>query len=91
MVAVEPLPTGTLERSGGEFQKLVPHKVDVLISAVEEDVVTWFLTSIDRMHLATDAAPTDIRIPREDLPYCDWMTAVDLDGWKSGLISRRYM
>lgn len=91
LVTVEPLPTGTLQRSGGEFRRLVPHKVDVLISAVEEDVVTWFLMSFGQMHSATDAAPTDIRIPREDLPYCDWMTAVDLDGWKSGLISRMLM
>ncbi|RPD76638.1 hypothetical protein L226DRAFT_552271 [Lentinus tigrinus ALCF2SS1-7] len=85
LVTVQPvsLSARTLYWSGGELRPLLAHKVDVLISAVEEDVASWFLAVFAEMHPATDSTPVDIRIPREDLPYCDWMAAVDIGGWKN--------
>lgn len=78
LVSVHPIPSGQL---GGESSQLLPRAVDVLISAVEDDVIALFFAQVHPA--AVDSALVDIRIPRDDLPYCDWMAAIELSEWKS--------
>ncbi|RDX54230.1 hypothetical protein OH76DRAFT_1430981 [Lentinus brumalis] len=82
LVAVHRMSSWTQERADGELRQLLPQDLDVLISAVDEDAMSSFLEFYSQVRPAA-VAPVDIRIPREDLPYCDWMAAVELSGWKN--------
>ncbi len=82
LVAVHRMSSWTQARADGELRQLLPQDLDVLISAVDEDAMSSFLEFYGQVRPAA-VAPVDIRIPREDLPYCDWMAAVELSGWKS--------
>ncbi|PIL24948.1 hypothetical protein GSI_12835 [Ganoderma sinense ZZ0214-1] len=65
-----------------ELINYVPRDLDVLISALQEDKPVFQLVA----HLAENATQgllSMVRIPKEDLPYCDWLSAVDLEGWKN--------
>ncbi|CDO73305.1 hypothetical protein BN946_scf185008.g67 [Trametes cinnabarina] len=60
------------------FAAQISDEVDVIFSIMSEDFAPKSSAVIDAFPLATI-----IHIPTEDLPYTDWMTALDLAGWKN--------
>ncbi|KAI1796670.1 hypothetical protein LXA43DRAFT_879291 [Ganoderma leucocontextum] len=81
--AIHPVSTSSyLEDMQHELLSYMPGELDVLISALSEDEPISQLVS----HLAQNVTHghfSAVRIPKEDLPYCDWLSAIDLEGWKN--------
>lgn len=81
--AIHPIPASSFpEDMQHELLSHIPGELDVLISALSEDEPVSKLVSL----LARNATPgplSMVYIPTKDLPFCDWMSAIDLEGWKS--------
>ncbi|EJF64269.1 hypothetical protein DICSQDRAFT_101090 [Dichomitus squalens LYAD-421 SS1] len=64
-----------------ELVEHIPHNMDVVVSTLEDE---FFFQLSGRFSQNNVRGRTSVvRIPEEDLPYCDWMSAVDLEGWKN--------
>lgn len=66
-----------------ELLSRIAEDIDVIISTVTEGYFSLLLASVGSRARSLDHSIADIRIPREDLPYCDWMAALTLVEWKS--------
>ena len=88
-VAVYPIPlhsysSNDLDYLQHELVEHIPDNLDVVISALENLPFSRLST-----YLAQNGSrgyPSVVRIPEDDLPYCDWMFAVELEGWKSEFV-----
>ena len=65
-----------------ELVSYMPVGLDVLISALPEDEPVSHLVNRLAQNATTKPLST-VFIPKEDLPYCDWLSVIDLEGWKS--------
>lgn len=77
----------TLLRPAGAYKHQflrLPEVPDVVISATAGELLAPILSFMAGSDVNLERPISDVRIPREDLPFCDWMSAIDLSGWMSG-------